>query len=77
MSIEKEVLVKCVPNCTKLLKYGFVKGNDMYKFSKKFMDNTFSADIKNPPVPQAKSPILSPNCGFKVCAIKSVKGLGV
>ena len=45
MSIEKEVLVKCVPNCTKLLKYGFVKGNDMYKFSKKFMDNTFSADI--------------------------------
>ena len=45
MSIESEVFKKYVPNYDKLVKYGFKKSNNEYSFSKKFMNNTFRADI--------------------------------
>ena len=45
MSIESEVFKKYVPNYNKLVKYGFKKSNNEYRFSKKFMNNTFRADI--------------------------------
>lgn len=45
MSIESEVFKKYVPNYDKLIKYGFEKVNNEYKFSKTFMNNTFRADI--------------------------------
>ena len=45
MSIESEVFKKYIPNNNKLIKYGFKKYNNEYKFSKIFMDNTFRADI--------------------------------
>ncbi len=45
MSIESEVFKKYIPNNNKLIKYGFKKSNNEYKFSKIFMNNTFRADI--------------------------------
>ena len=45
MSIESEVFKKYIPNYNKLVKYGFKKSNNEYSFSKKFMNNTFRADI--------------------------------
>ena len=46
MSIESEVFKKYTPNNKKLIKYGFKKCNNGYKFSKMFMnDTTFRADI--------------------------------
>ena len=45
MSIESEVFKKYIPNNKKLIKYGFKKCNNEYKFSKTFMNNTFRADI--------------------------------
>lgn len=45
MSIESEVFKKYIPNNNKLIKYGFKKSNNKYKFSKIFMNNTFRADI--------------------------------
>lgn len=45
MSIESEVFKKYIPNNNKLIKYGFKKSNNEYKFSKIFMNDTFRADI--------------------------------
>ena len=45
MSIESEVFKKYIPNNNKLIKYGFKKSNNEYKFSKKIMNDTFRADI--------------------------------
>ena len=45
MSIESEIFKKYIPNNNKLIKYGFKKSDDLYKFSKTFMNNTFRADI--------------------------------
>ena len=45
MSIESEVFKKYIPNNKKLIKYGFKKCNNEYKFSKIFMNDTFRADI--------------------------------
>lgn len=45
MSIESEVFKKYTPNNKKLIKYGFKKCNNGYKFSKMFMNDTFRADI--------------------------------
>ena len=45
MSIESEVFKKYILNNKKLIKYGFKKSNNEYKFSKTFMNNTFRADI--------------------------------
>ena len=45
MSIESEIFKKYIPNNKKLIKYGFKKSNNLYKFSKTFMNNTFRADI--------------------------------
>ena len=45
MSIESEVFKKYTPNNRKLIKYGFKKCNNGYKFSKMFMNDTFRADI--------------------------------
>ena len=43
--IEDEVFKKEKLNKNKLLKYGFVKEKNMYKYSKEFMNGTFRADI--------------------------------
>ena len=40
MSIESEVFKKYTPNNKKLIKYGFKKCNNGYKFSKMFMNDT-------------------------------------
>ena len=45
MSIESEIFKRYIPNNNKLIKYGFKKSNNLYKFSKTFMNNTFRADI--------------------------------
>ena len=45
MSIESEVFKKYIPNNNKLIKYGFKKSNNEYKFSKIIMNDTFRADI--------------------------------
>ena len=45
MSIESEIFKKYIPNNNELIKYGFKKFNNSYKFSKTFMNNTFRADI--------------------------------
>ena len=45
MSIESEVFKKCIPNNNKLIKYGFKKCDNEYKFSKSFLKDTFRADI--------------------------------
>lgn len=45
MIIESEVFKKYIPNYNKLIKYGFKKFNNEYKFSKTFMNNIFRADI--------------------------------
>ena len=45
MSIEEEVFKKEKLNTNKLKEYGFIKENDTYKYSKKFMNDSFRADI--------------------------------
>ena len=45
MNIESEIFKKYIPNNNKLIKYGFKKSNNSYKYSKTFMNNTFRADI--------------------------------
>ena len=45
MSIESEIFKKYIPNNDKLIKYGFKKSNNSYKFSKIFLNDTFRADI--------------------------------
>ena len=45
MSIEIEVFKKYIPNNKNLIKYGFKKCNNEYKFSKTFMNDVFRADI--------------------------------
>ena len=45
MSIESEIFKRYIPNNKKLIKYGFKKSNNEYKYSKTFMNNTFRADI--------------------------------
>ena len=41
MSIEEEVFKKEKLNTNKLKEYGFIKENDTYKYSKKFMNDSF------------------------------------
>ena len=45
MKIEEEIFKTSKLNKNKLIKYGFTKENDTYKYSKKFMNDTFRADI--------------------------------
>ena len=45
MSLESEVFKKHIPNNNKLIKYGFKRTNNEYRFSKTFMNNIFRADI--------------------------------
>ena len=45
MKIEEEIFKTYILNEKKLIKYGFTKEKDSYKYSKKFMDGTFQADI--------------------------------
>ena len=45
MSLESEIFKKYIPNNNKLIKYGFKKYNNEYKFSRIFMNDTFRADI--------------------------------
>lgn len=45
MSIESELFKKASVNFNKLEKYGFLKENDEYKYSKIFMNDKFRADI--------------------------------
>ena len=45
MNIENEVFKKYKLKKDKLISYGFKKENEMYKYSKTFMNDTFKADI--------------------------------
>lgn len=45
MNIENEIFKKAKVNKNKLLQFGFIKENDLYRYSKKFMNNSFRADI--------------------------------
>ena len=45
MKIEEEIFKTYILNENKLVKYGFIKEKDAYKYSKKFMDDTFRANI--------------------------------
>lgn len=45
MKIEKEIFKTYILNEKKLIKYGFTKEKDVYKYSKKFMDDTFEVNI--------------------------------
>ncbi len=45
MNFEDEIFKKYTVDYKKLLKYGFVKENCDYKYSKEFMNNNFRADI--------------------------------
>lgn len=45
MKIEEEIFKTYILNEKKLIKYGFTKEKESYKYSKKFMDGTFRADI--------------------------------
>lgn len=45
MKIEEEIFKTYILNENKLIKYGFIKEKDAYKYSKKFMDDTFRANI--------------------------------
>ena len=44
MSIESEIFKRALTDFERLKKYGFIKENDVYKYSKEFM-NSFRADI--------------------------------
>ena len=43
--MEEEIFKKTIVNYTKLLEYGFMKENNMYLYSKVFMNNKFKAII--------------------------------
>ncbi len=45
MKIEEEIFQKSKVKEETLLPYGFVKGKKGYHYAKKFMNNTFQADI--------------------------------
>ena len=45
MNIEEEIFKTYTLNEDKLIKYGFIKKNNIYEYSKKFMDDLFKADI--------------------------------
>ena len=45
MKIEEEIFKTYILNENKLIKYGFIKEKDTYKYSIKFMDDTFRANI--------------------------------
>ncbi len=45
MNFEDEIFKKYTVDYEKLLKYGFIKDNNDYKYSKEFMDSNFRADI--------------------------------
>lgn len=45
MKIEEEIFKTYILNEKKLIKYGFTKEKDVYKYSKKFMDDTFGVNI--------------------------------
>lgn len=45
MNIEDEIFKKLKRNENKLITYGFIKENEKYKYSKKFMKENFRADI--------------------------------
>ena len=45
MDIEKEIFRRSEVNYNKLLSYGFKKENNLYKYSKIFMNGNFEADI--------------------------------
>lgn len=46
MTIEEEIFRKTKINFNKLLKYGFIEENSLYKYSKNIMDNSFRIDIE-------------------------------
>ena len=45
MNIEEEIFKKTKIDYYKLIKYGFIKDKDIYKYSKKIMHNNFRVDI--------------------------------
>ncbi len=45
MSIESEIFKRMKFDSTKLLNYGFIKEQNVYKYSKEFLQNSFRADI--------------------------------
>lgn len=45
MNIEERIFARMKIDYKKLLEYGFVKKDNIYKFSKQFMDNAFRAEI--------------------------------
>ena len=46
MTIEEEIFKKTKINFNKLLKYGFIEENSLYKYSKNIMNNAFRIDIE-------------------------------
>ncbi len=46
MSIEEEIFKRTKIDFAKILEYGFKKENDLYKYSKNIMNNTFKVDIE-------------------------------
>ena len=46
MNIEKEIFKQTKINFNKLIKYGFIKDDNIYKYSKNIMNNAFRVDIK-------------------------------
>ena len=57
-----------------VLKGNDVKDGDTVLYG---LESCPSQEVINPPVPQAKSAIFSPSCGFIINAINSVTALGV
>ena len=45
MNIEKEMLENCSLNKSALLDYGFIKCQELYKYSTKIMNNKFRVDL--------------------------------
>lgn len=45
MDIEREIFSKTIVDFNKLIDYGFRQENDIYKYSKKFLNDNFQADI--------------------------------
>ena len=45
MTIEEEIFKKTKVDFNKVLKYGFIKENNLYKYSKNIMNNAFRVDI--------------------------------
>jgi len=45
MSIESEIFKRMTFDSTKLLNYGFIKEQNVYKYSKEFLQNSFRVEI--------------------------------